>query len=76
MSDKPPTVEEALERLAGRRATNIEAAARVRVVEAGSAQNRHVRRNNLRVALAEARAVRKAAEAKDRAAVMMAEIAK
>lgn len=53
--DPPPTVEEALERLAGRRATAIEQDARVTVVKQNVGQNRHTRRNNLRLARAEAK---------------------
>ncbi len=53
--DPPPTIDEALERLAGRRALAIELAAHTRTVVAGTVQNRHVRRNNLRVALNEQR---------------------
>ncbi len=40
----------------GRRAEALQEASRIRVVEAGHVQNRHVRRNNLRVALKEAKA--------------------
>jgi len=57
----PPTVAEAMERLAGRRATAIEMAARVRVVTPTHGQCRKTRRNNLRVARIEARQRAKAA---------------
>ncbi len=53
--ESEPTVEQALERLAGRRATAIETAAAVRIVTPGVVQNRHVRRNNLRLARAKAK---------------------
>ena len=55
MTDDTPTVEEALARLAGRRATAIELAAHAVVATPGVSQNRHVRRNNLRLARLESR---------------------
>jgi len=50
-----PTVEQALERLAGRRALRIELDAHVVVLKETKGQNRKTRRNNLRIALAKAR---------------------
>jgi hypothetical protein len=54
------TVAKARDRLAGRRATAIEQAAKACIVATGTAQNRHVRRNNLRLARLEVKARRKA----------------
>ncbi len=57
---KPPTVEEALERLAGRRATAIEAEARAVYVKKTIGQCRKTRRNNLRIERARANAAKRA----------------
>lgn len=57
----PPTVEEAMERLAGRRADAIEREAAGTWVASTVGQSRRTRRNNLRVARAENRARAKAA---------------
>ncbi len=51
MSDRRNTANSGL----GRRGEALAEAGRIRIVEAGSKQNRHVRRNNLRVARIEAR---------------------
>ena len=67
-----PTVEEALERLAGRRATAIEDATRGTMVKTTVGQCRKTRRNNLRIARLEARAKKRAAAIERGTAVLIA----
>jgi hypothetical protein len=67
-----PTLEEAMDRLAGRRATNIEDDARYRVVTPTVGQCRKTRRNNLRIARQEARAAKRAAAIEAGTAVLIA----